>query len=456
MSTKPTLGSVATDPMPSSSRQIRRRVVHGLLMGTVLAASALVSGTAAVAQDKTVRMWTFLSPGGQSGREVVLKSLIDDFEAKNPGVAVQVEQQVWNQMSPKFLAAHSAGSAPDIVWMHSEFIGPAIAAGALADLNAHSNMSAEDHADLSNSLYRAASVDGGQYAVGLSYNIMGLFARTDMFAEAGLDTGASVKTWDDLAAVSETLTVKGASGNVDRWGMCQHLGLGKASPGIVMASMLESDHKPFAEDGKADWVVPSAIEGVERAVSLIKDGVSPPDAVNWQDDDMYDQLFAGRCAIAAGASVRIPRAQDAVGAANVTLIPYPSLTGDSPAPQFFTGWMPSVWSGSENADAAAAFVAHMVSKEADAMWAQTGGQIPVRASTAESLSDFLGQPENDYLLIAMNYIRDAGFIPPLNADIGGYVDDLNRAVQKVLISGMDPEVALQEAERDYNRRHGHL
>ncbi|MEM8540499.1 MAG: extracellular solute-binding protein [Pseudomonadota bacterium] len=436
--------------------QTRHRVLQGVLLGALCAAGALTIETTALAQEQTVRMWTFLSPGGQSGREVVLKTLIEEFEAKYPDVTVQVEQQVWNQMSPKFLAAHSAGSAPDIVWMHSEFIGPAIAAGALADLNAHSDMSTDDHADLSNSLYRAASVDGGQYAVGLSYNIMGLFARTDMFAEAGLDTANSVKTWDDLSKVGETLTVKNASGNTDRWGVCQHLGLGKASPGIVMASMLESDHKPFAEDGKADWVVPSAVQGVERAVSLIKDGFSPPDAVNWQDDDMYDQLFAGRCAIAAGASVRIPRAQDAVGPANVTLIPYPSVSGESPAPQFFTGWMPSVWSGSKNADAAAAFVAHMVSPEADAKWATIGGQIPVRASTAESLKDFLGKPENDYLLIAMNYIRDAGFIPPLNADIGGYVDDLNRAVQKVIITGTDPKTALQQAEKDYNRRHGHI
>lgn len=38
-------------------------------------------------------------------------------------------------MSPKFLAAHNAGNAPDIIWVVTDFLGDAIGSGSLASLN---------------------------------------------------------------------------------------------------------------------------------------------------------------------------------------------------------------------------------------------------------------------------------------------------------------------------------
>ena len=40
----------------------------------------------------TLRMWTFLNPGGQAPREKALKILIDRFEAANPGGVLKIGQ----------------------------------------------------------------------------------------------------------------------------------------------------------------------------------------------------------------------------------------------------------------------------------------------------------------------------------------------------------------------------
>jgi len=399
--------------------------------------------------DGTIRMWTFLNPDGTSGREQALKQMIGAFEASHPGVAVQVEQQVWDQMTPKFLAAHASGSAPDVIWVHSEMLGGVLDAGALGPIAA---LAAAD-ADLANSLYASATVDGAQYGVGHSYTIMGIHARADWLKEAGIAPD-SIKTWADLEDAAARLTVRNGD-TVERWGFCQHFGMAKVDPGILLASMLAGETPAFAPDGTATWATPEAVAGLERSVKLIRDGVSPPDAANWNNDDMYDQFAAGRCAMATGTAVRVPKMQEAVGAENVAFLPYPSDDPSRPSPQVMNAWIVGVWSGSEVADLAGEFVAALSSPESDRLWVTVGGAVPVRGSTAGAVGDFFDDPANQYLRSAMEYIRSGGWVAPIGADVGGYRDDMNRAVQSVLINGTDPGAALEEAEAAYNARHGY-
>lgn len=57
----------------------------------------------AMAEDTTIRMWTFLDPTNtENGRSVALSQMIDEFEAENEGVKVVVEPQDWNTMTAKF------------------------------------------------------------------------------------------------------------------------------------------------------------------------------------------------------------------------------------------------------------------------------------------------------------------------------------------------------------------
>jgi ABC-type glycerol-3-phosphate transport system substrate-binding protein len=97
----------------------------------------------------------------------------------------------------------------------------------------------------------------------------------------------------------------------------------------------------------------------------------------------------------------------------------------------------------------------MAGSEADALWSSIGGTVPIRASTMHNLAEHLAQPKFAFLGAAMQYIQAAGWAPPLTADVSGYRDDLNRAVQEVILNGADPMEALTEAEQDYNNRHGH-
>ena len=87
----------------------RRQLLTTLAAFGCAFASALIPQASVSAQTKTIRMWTFLSATGTTPREVALAQIIKNYEAANPGTKIVVETQVWDQMTPKFLAAHRAG-----------------------------------------------------------------------------------------------------------------------------------------------------------------------------------------------------------------------------------------------------------------------------------------------------------------------------------------------------------
>lgn len=432
---------------------LRSFVVLGARTVAVAVLAAILNAAAcgaALADTVTLRMWTFLNPSGSTGRERALAQLIKDFETANPGTKVQVEQQVWDQMTPKFLAAHAARSAPDLIWVNSDLLGKAIDAGSLADISAA--FTGEDMKDLDNSLVRAARNGPALYAVGQSYTIMGILARADYLAAKGVDP-KRIATWSDLDEAAKALTIT-ANGATTRWGFCQHFGLTKIDPGIVLAYLLTGGSPAFDASGTAHWANEQGVQGIKRAAELLKAGYSPKEGVTWNNDDMYDQFSAGRCAMATGTSVRIPNLQAASGDSNIAFIPYPSDTPGKVSNQAMNAWMTGVWSGSKNKALAAKFVAFMASPAADRLWVTEGSTVPIRSSTLPALTDFFAQPKYQFLGSAMQYVQAAGWIPPLSADISGYRDDLNRAVQRVVLNGAAPLDSLKEAEKAYNTRHG--
>ena len=78
----------------------------------VLALPLLAALTSGAAAQTKVTMWTFLDPNKTSPREVALKQMIADFEAKNPSIKIKVEPQDFAQMPPKFFWATAPAAIP--------------------------------------------------------------------------------------------------------------------------------------------------------------------------------------------------------------------------------------------------------------------------------------------------------------------------------------------------------
>lgn len=425
-----------------------------ILSAGAIAAAAMM--TAGPVQAQTIRMWTFLNPDGASPREAALAQIVKGFEEANPGVDIVVEPQVWDQMSPKFLAAHGSGRAPDIVWIVSDYLGDAIKSGALSDLNetAINGWSDEKRAAFKDVFWDTTDIDGKQYGLFASRNYVALLYRKDLFAEAGLKA-EDIKTWDDLRSAAEKLTVKDASGNISRYGFSGQYSQQQADIGLIIPYTLGAGEQLFNSDGTANFANDASVAGAEYVVGMIRDGFSPAQAANWTGDDMLEQFASDRLAMTVVGVVRVPSMQAKLGDDKVGVMLLPSASGEGHSPSVVQGWSVGIWSGSKEKETAGKFVDYMMSEPGDAIWVEVGRQIPGMQTTQASMGEFFADPANEFLTVAAQGIAEAGWVPPIEFSIGGYRQAINGAFQHMIVDNTDAKTALKTAEEEFNQQNGH-
>ena len=365
------------------------------LLAAALALSAPLHH--AVAQT-TIRMWTFLNPAATSPREVALAEIIKRFEAANPDIRVTVEPQVWDQMTPKFLAAARAGNAPDVSYITTDMLGEAFRSGELADLNAlfMSKWTEEQRAGRRDVFWNACSVNGKQHCSILSRSYTGILYRRDFFAQAGIDP-ASIRTWPDFIAAAKRLTQRDAAGNVSRWGFGQAFSEAQADPPMMLPLAIAVEGKLFQPDGHAAFATPGGIAALTREVAMVTDAkVTPPDVVNWTIEDGYDAFAAGRVAMMEGSSLRVSVLKSRIGADKVGLMLWPGEGSAEHAPGMVSGWAVGAWAHGKNVSAAARWLEYLTGIEADIIWVRTGGEMPTTPEGRAAVADYLAQPDMQY------------------------------------------------------------
>ena len=437
--------------MSVPSHPTRRTVVTG---AAGFVAAAAMSGKALAQSATTIRMWTFLNPTGNAPREKALAQIIADFETANPNVKVVVEPQVFDQMTPKFIAAARQGNAPDVIWAITDLLGDAIKSGALADLNPlfvnkWTDAQKKDHAG---AYWDQCAIDGKHYCVFQSRNYIGMLYRVDLFKEAGIDA-SKLTTWPAFIEAAQKLTVRDAQGQITRYGFGQAWSENQADPQLVATYLLAKQGNLFDDSGKARFATAAGIEGLTLQTEMVtKHNVTPRQAASWTVDDLYEQFAAGRVATATGASVRVSTVQAKMGKDKVGFMLYPGVDGKPHSPAVMAGWATGVWAGGRNRELAGRFVEYMASPEADRHWVTAGGQTPVLTSTPARLAEFFAKPENEYLKVASQGSSTAGWLAPVTYGVGGYRQVLNKAAQEVVINNVSPKAAMEAAEAEFNRR----
>ncbi len=405
----------------------------------------------------TLRMWTFLNPGGQAPREKALKILIDRFEAANPGTKVQVEQQVWDQMTPKFFAAHGAGNAPDVIWVVMDQYPQAVQIGALANLHDLfiKNWPKEQVDAINDTYWEFGGYGAGKhYMIAHSRNLLGIMYREDFLREGGVDP-ASIRTWDDMIEAAKKLTKRNDKGEVTRWGLGLQFGADKADPSPVLNFIYDKHGRLFGDNCKALWANDTGVAAMTKIASYVKDAkITPEAAVNYSVEDLYDQMSAGRIAIMSAASVRMPQMQGTINPRDIKFMPFPSDVPGKPQAASGTGWAVGVWAKSRNLAMAGKWLEFMSSPEADKVWAEIGQQVPLYSSTVKAMPEFFAEPKNQFLAAASSGFKTA-WMSPKNCAIGGIREDVNTATQQVVLGRKTPLEALKEAEAKFNQRHGY-
>jgi multiple sugar transport system substrate-binding protein len=137
-------------------------------------------GGDAGAETAVVRFWAF----GREGE--LVRRLVPEFEARHPGIHVEVQQIPWTAAHEKLLTAFAGGALPDAIQVGSTWIPELVALGALEPLDARIEASAElRRDDYFAGVLEMGVVGDATWAVPWYADTRLLFYRRDLFEQAG-------------------------------------------------------------------------------------------------------------------------------------------------------------------------------------------------------------------------------------------------------------------------------
>lgn len=411
---------------------MKKIIVYTLIIAMALSAVFANGAAESQAKDVTIRMWTFIDPEGTGGRNKALKQMIQEFEAENPGVHVVVEPKTHTTMTAEFLAAAATGNAPDIMWCSSALLFGCIENGLLEPLENLflKDWSKEEINDVDDAFFKFGEKNGKHYTLSLSKNAICLYYRADMIDKIP-------ETWEELYETAKACTnpEKGVYG----------LGMAVGNTGdypLISNYILWKQGSLFNEDGTANFATEAGVEAINYVKKFFDEGIISPDCKNKISEDMMLEFQSGKYAMIPCGFVRIGtfKAQASFDPKYIKVCPVP--TGS-----WIDGWHVGIWSGSKNKEIAGKFLEKMYTTESDLLWVNLGAQAPVRKSTKDMITI---TEDNDYIAVA-GEIFETGYNVPNDRSYDQLKQELNLALQRVLVDGMDPMESLKQAEVNFNK-----
>jgi raffinose/stachyose/melibiose transport system substrate-binding protein len=186
-----------------------------ILRLAAMAAAGLLAMAGAAAAETTIK-WLHLEENPAQVK--IWEEVARDFEAKNPGVKVEMqflENEAYKAKLPSMLQSKDR---PHIIYSWAGgVLKSQIEAGVLEDITAPMG----DYKDnLAPAAVNAFTVDGKIYGIPFAQSQTGFFYNKELMAKAGVD-GAKIKTWDDLLDAVKKLKAAGIAplmvGGADKW-----------------------------------------------------------------------------------------------------------------------------------------------------------------------------------------------------------------------------------------------
>lgn len=187
----------------------------GIGLLTVLAlllvpVSLFAGGSAEVDGDEPVRL-VFKALTWIKAEQDAQRELIDEWNANNPDIQVDLLPADWSTASQELLAGFETGDVPDIFHYAQPIIADWKNRGFLADLSPM--LTDADLADVNDDVWAGLTSDDGEIiGVPIQYEVDVTYYNKDMFAQKGITPPTMDDPWtfDEMVEAARTLTDESA------------------------------------------------------------------------------------------------------------------------------------------------------------------------------------------------------------------------------------------------------
>ncbi|MCB0158565.1 MAG: sugar ABC transporter substrate-binding protein [Caldilineaceae bacterium] len=428
---------------------MKKKSLLTIVLGAILIA-AMVSGCAAPAApgdagnsssgEETIEL-TF-AIGGGPGEIAGYNRLIDEFEALNPGVTIELLERPGQGFRDQIVAELAAGEAPDLIKVG--FIGDFAfyaSAGGTVDLSPYLEEGFAD--DFFPAAWAIATYEGKPYGVPMVSDTHALFYNTDYIEQAGIQVPQTMDecwSWEEFNEMSRLAMENSdadyghaALWNAKRWMLFLYSNGGQVLTDDLSASAINSE---------------ATIETVNWMKSWYDEGLAPG-STSMKASEQADQLFInGTIAFFISGSWHMPALRDQMTTMGWDVTYLPCTPNGQDADLGGNGL--AVTKDSKHPEIAAEFIKFATSTDNMREYAASAFFNPVRKSATEGLE----YPEFNKQMLLFSEV--AATVDPHHAAVQGLpifpqiatimADELDLA----FVGGQDAETTVQNMDEKIN------
>jgi multiple sugar transport system substrate-binding protein len=328
------------------------------------------SGNQTSAPQEKVEI-TFAETLPSKERTVVLKQIIDDFQAKNPSIKVNFVSFPVEQSREKLISMAATKQLPDVFELNNSWIGPLAVNKGLEDMEPYINKFA-NRSDFSDSAIALGKSYGnklywipyGTYGIAVYYN-------KKMFADAGLQPP---KTLDDFYNDAKALTKP----EKNQFGYSFRGGVYGFTHALLWMMGTTGINNLYDDKGKSVLDRPEAIQALEKYASLYTDKLVPADSLNWSYKETVEAFTTGVTAMLIQSNEVVAISKEKLGDNFDTA----TLPLGPSGKQFDTSGQAgyAMAATSKHKEAAAKLLEYLMSQEPNLKFTEFGGYTPVLKS----------------------------------------------------------------------------
>ncbi|NKN35897.1 sugar ABC transporter substrate-binding protein [Agrobacterium sp. a22-2] len=403
----------------------------GNTMRAAVAAWALCA-TAAYA-DTTIEFIQWWEPEMPAG---ALRGIMDDFEAKNPGIKVTLVSGPYSSTRDQIVVGAASGTLSDVVGLDGAWVNGLSKQGAIASLDELMDKAKYDRSQITD----IVKVDGKSVMFPLASFVYPVFVNLDLAKAAGVETMPSTRSEFVEAAKKMTDASKNQYGWV--------LPLSLQSPGGIQNDVMSwvwASGASMMKDGKPDLENEAVVGTLDYIQSLNKAGVISPGIFAKKEQDKVEEFVNGRVGMMVDslAHVNLIRERNPDLKFGISALPaVDGYTGKRGMP--YASWGIGVSEGSEHKEEAWKLVEFLMSAEVNGRLVSIANAFP---GNVNAKPDFV---KGDPIFAEAFKIFQSGY--PANEFVGlpvaeELMRDMNVEVQKMFDGGQTAKEAAANTQK---------
>ena len=259
-------------------------MLAAMLAGCTAVAPAAPAGDAAAPAGETVTLeftqwWEPELPEG------AFRALMDEFEAANPGIKVELISGPYSTTKEQVVAGAAAGTMSDVVGLDGAWVSDFVKQGSLASLTDLMGQAGFDDSELAAQI----QLGGATYMIPVVNFVYPVYVNLDLLEAAGI--AAPPTTRSEFAAAAAALT--NADANVYGWVLPLSLEQPNGIQNDVMSWVWASGGS-MMNDGQPDLTNDAVRSAAEYIKGLYDAGVIAPGSFTMVEQDKVEEFANGR------------------------------------------------------------------------------------------------------------------------------------------------------------------